>query len=33
VSDYSHQTVTTLQPERSRPDTVVECVNCSLHAM
>jgi len=31
VNDYSHQTVITLQPGRSRPDTVVECANCSLH--
>jgi len=26
VNDYSHQAVITLQPGRSRPDTVMECV-------
>jgi len=28
VNNYSHQTVITLQPVRSRRDIVVECANC-----
>ena len=31
MNDYSRHTVITLQPGRSRRDTVVECANCSLH--